>query len=73
MPWLWQPHWEQREQPVPARLTEVASIWRPKHLRLSADVLSSIDFSPDGALLATAGRAKQVCLPERLLTQPVQF
>ncbi|KAK9797014.1 hypothetical protein WJX73_005769 [Symbiochloris irregularis] len=58
--WFWQPHWADRPDPVPARLVEVASICRPKHLKLSADVQSSLEFSHDGMLLATAGRAKHV-------------
>ena len=60
VPWEWKPYWADRKDPVPATLVEVARIQRPKQLRLSADVLSSVEFSQDGMLLATAGRAKQV-------------
>ena len=61
--WSWRPHWAQRVDPVPARLVEVASIQRSRQPQLSADVLSSVEFSQDGMLLATAGRAKQVSGP----------
>lgn len=52
---------------MPARLVEIASIQRQHKRSVTSDVLSSVEFSQDGMLLATAGRAKQVGAPHRLV------
>ncbi len=61
--WQWRSEWEVQEEPIAALFREVAAFERPtcsQHKRQNADIVCSVEFSPDGSLLASAGVAKQV-------------
>ena len=56
--WHFDDEWRHRPDPIPARLVPVAHLDHERNV--AADVLSSIEFLPDGSLLATAGVTKRV-------------
>ncbi|BDA50225.1 probable WD repeat-containing protein RUP1 [Coccomyxa sp. Obi] len=61
--WQWRSEWEIQEEPIAAFFREVAAFERPtcSHFkRQNADIVCSVEFSPDGSLLASAGVAKQI-------------
>jgi hypothetical protein len=61
--WQWRSEWEVQEEPIAASFREVAAFERPPctlYKKHHADIVCSVEFSPDGHMLASAGVAKQV-------------
>lgn len=61
--WQWRSEWEVQEEPIAALFREVAAFERPPctlYKKHHADIVCSVEFSPDGHMLASAGVAKQV-------------